>query len=198
MEVANVALALGSSLTAGLNLYITVLTLGLLQRVDLLDLPPNLTVLANSWVLATAALLFLVEFAVDKIPYLDNTWDAVHSFVRVPAGAILAASALTDVPSHLLWMGALTGGLVSFTAHGAKASTRMALNTTPEPFTNWFMSLLEDGLSLLILWLISFHPYIALLLTMFLTAGFVLLIYVFYRFFKMLFRRREAIVQARF
>ncbi|MDA2937847.1 DUF4126 domain-containing protein [Acidobacteria bacterium AH-259-A15] len=195
MNVTNVALALGASLTAGLNLYITILTLGLMDYFEILDLPENLEVLSNPWVLVTAGVLFTIEFVTDKIPYLDNTWDAIHSFIRIPAGAVLAASALGDAPEHLIWVAALVGGFVSLAAHGAKASTRLAINTTPEPFTNWFVSLFEDTLSLVVLWLVSTHPYLALGLIVLLVGGCLTLIYLFYRFFKMLFRRREPSTQ---
>ncbi|MDA2925712.1 DUF4126 domain-containing protein [Acidobacteria bacterium AH-259-G07] len=195
MNVTNVALALGASLTAGLNLYITILTLGLMDYFEILDLPENLEVLSNPWVLVTAGVLFTIEFVTDKIPYLDNTWDAIHSFIRIPAGAVLAASALGDAPEHLIWVAALVGGFVSLAAHGAKASTRLAINTTPEPFTNWFVSLFEDTLSLVVLWLVSTHPYLALGLIVLLVGGCLTLIYLFYHFFKMLFRRREPSIQ---
>lgn len=192
MDISSLALALGSSLTAGLNLYLTVCTLGLMQRFEIVDLPSRLDVLADGWVLGTAATLFVIEFIADKIPYLDNAWDSVHSFIRVPAGALLAVSALGEIPAHLIWVAALVGGAVSFTAHGAKASTRLAVNSTPEPFTNWFLSLTEDTLSLAILWLASTHPYFALLLIVFLILGFVSVIYLFFRFLKMLLMARQS------
>lgn len=179
-------------MTAGLNLYITALSLGLMQRFEVIQLPPGLQPLAHTWVLAAAGVLFLVEFAADKIPYVDNTWDAVHSFIRIPAGAVLAASALGDVPDHLFWTAALLGGAVSFTAHGAKASTRLAVNSTPEPFSNWFLSFAEDGLSLLVMWLVAEHPYLAVGLAAILIAVFALTIYLFYRFFRMIFRPRRS------
>jgi len=128
MDVSTIALALGSSLAAGLNLYLTVLALGLLQRFEVLSLPESMQALSHPWVLIAAGVLFLIEFVADKVPYIDNSWDAIHSFIRVPAGAILAASAFGDLPSHWIWLIALLGGFVSFSAHGAKASTRLAVN----------------------------------------------------------------------
>ena len=149
MDLTNLALAFGSSLTAGFRLYVTVLTLGLLNRYEILDLPQRLEVLSDPWVLGAASVLLIIEFFADKIPYIDNTWDAIHSFIRIPAGALLAAGAMGDVDEPLLWVAGLIGGVISLTAHGAKASTRLAVNATPEPFSNWFLSLLEeDGLSL--------------------------------------------------
>lgn len=192
MGIANLALALGSSLTAGLNLYLTVLTLGLMDRFGVLNLPGNLQVLSHGWVLVTAAFLLSIEFLADKIPYLDNAWDTIHSFVRVPAGAVLAASALGEVPNQVLWVAALVGGFVSLSAHGAKASTRLAVNSTPEPFTNWFLSLAEDGLSLVILWLVSSHPALAIGISLALVGAFSLLVFLFYRFFKAIFSARTS------
>jgi hypothetical protein len=184
MDIAHLALALGASLTAGLNLYLTILTLGLLNYYRLLDLPPDMQILSHPWVLVTALALFLIEFVADKIPYLDNTWDAIHGFIRVPAGAVLAAAALSDLPAHLVWVAALMGGFVSFSAHGAKASARLAANTSPEPFSNWILSFLEDFLSLGVLWLVTDYPYVAFLISVFLLSVFLAVIYVFYRFFK--------------
>ncbi|MEJ2082288.1 MAG: DUF4126 domain-containing protein [Acidobacteriota bacterium] len=104
MDVSQLALALGSSLAAGLNLYITIWTLGLAQRFEVLHLPADLQILANTWVLVTAGLLLVVEFFADKIPYLDNTWDAIHTFIRVPAGALLAAGALGQLSQQWIWV----------------------------------------------------------------------------------------------
>lgn len=195
MPISNLALAFGSSLTAGLNLYLTVLTLGLLGLFEFLELPSNMAILSNPWVLSCTVLLFVVEFVTDKIPFLDNTWDTIHSFIRIPAGALLSASAVGDIPGQLLWVAALAGGFASLSSHGAKASTRLAINTTPEPFTNWFVSLVEDGLTLVVLGLVTTHPYVALALMTSLQIGFLFLIYLFYRFFKMLFRWQKPLVQ---
>ena len=193
MDLTNLALAFGSSLTAGFKLYITVLTLGLLNRYEILDLPERLEVLSHPWLLGAASVLLIVEFFADKIPYIDNTWDAIHSFIRIPAGALLAAGTIGDVDEPLLWVAGLAGGLVSFTAHGAKASTRLAVNATPEPFSNWFLSLLEDGLSLAVLYLVATHPYIAIGLTLLLLLFCGFAIFLFYRFLKALFTPPQAV-----
>ena len=189
MDIAQLALALGASFTAGLNLYITILTLGLLDHFEILELPQNMQVLSNPWVLAVAAVLFLVEFVADKVPYVDNTWDAIHSFIRIPAGAILAVAALSDLPPHLVWIAALAGGFVTFTAHGAKASARLAVNSTPEPFSNWFLSIAEDVLSLGVLWLVTNYPLIAMLVVIVLLVISVFFLVLFFQFLKMLFAR---------
>ncbi len=187
MDVFNLALALGSSVTAGLNLYLTVFALGLMQRFELLQLPADLQVLSHDWVLATAGILLLVEFVADKIPYVDNTWDAIHSFVRIPAGAVLAASAVGDVSPAVMWTAALLGGAVSFTSHGAKSSARLAVNSTPEPFSNWFLSLAEDLFSLVLLWLVGAYPYLAIALAVLMLALGATVLYLFFQFFKRIF-----------
>lgn len=191
MDFSSLVLALGASLTAGWNLYLTVLTLGLLDFWDLLSLPPDLEVLSHPWVLVTAGVLALIEFVTDKIPYLDNTWDAVHSFIRVPAGALLAAGALGGLPPHLLWVAGLAGGFVTLTSHGAKASARLAVNASPEPFTNWFLSLVEDLLSISLLWLVSQYPYLALAALLAVLALCLFLLALFYRLLAGLFLRRR-------
>ena len=150
-----------------------------------------MTVAADPWVMGTAALLFLVEFVADKVPYVDNTWDTVHTFIRVPAGAFLAASAFASVEPSSVWIAALVGGAITFTTHGAKASTRLAANASPEPFSNTILSLAEDALSLSVLWLIATHPYLAVLLCLILIAMAIGVIYFFYRFFRGLFRKRR-------
>lgn len=191
MDISHIALALGSSLTAGLNLYLTVLTLGLLHRFEILNLPQSMEIMSHPWVLIAAGILFLVEFVADKVPYVDNAWDAVHSFIRIPAGAMLAVGAMSDLPSHWLWIAALVGGFVSFSSHGAKASTRLAVNSTPEPFSNWFLSLLEDIVSLGLLYLVSNHPYIATVSAVLLLVFFASVILLLYRFFRMIFGRKK-------
>ncbi len=187
MDVFNLALALGSSVTAGLNLYLTVFALGLMQRFELLLLPADLQVLSHDWVLATAGILLLVEFVADKIPYVDNTWDAIHSFVRIPAGAVLAASAVGDVSPAVMWTAALLGGAVSFTSHGAKSSARLAVNSTPEPFSNWFLSLAEDLFSFVLLWLVGAYPYLAIALAVLMLVLGATVLYLFFQFFKRIF-----------
>jgi hypothetical protein len=166
MDVKLLSLALGSSWASGINLYLTILVLGLLDRYDVIALPGKLHALSHPIVLIVALILFLIEFVADKIPYVDNAWDAIHTFIRVPAGALLAAASFTDVPAHMQVIAALLGGTVALTAHSTKASARLAVNTSPEPFSNWIISLLEDGLSALVVWLAVTHPLIAIALVL--------------------------------
>ncbi|HEY7462369.1 MAG TPA: DUF4126 domain-containing protein [Gemmatimonadota bacterium] len=162
MELALLGLALSAALTAGLNLYATVLVLGALQRLDVVTLPGNLPVLADPWVLGVAGALFLIEFVADKIPWVDSLWDAVHTFVRVPAGAALAWSAAAHLPPGQQVALGLLGGTLAFAAHGTKLSLRAGVNTSPEPFTNWALSLLEDAFVVVSTIVAAIHPAVAL------------------------------------
>jgi hypothetical protein len=139
-------LAMGSAWTSGVNLYATVAVLGLLERYGLAHLPGDLQVLANPWVLGVAIALYVVEFFADKIPYLDTVWDAVHTFIRVPAGAVLAYSATAQLDPAARTVALLVGGGLALSSHGTKATIRAAANLSPEPFTNWALSLAEDVL----------------------------------------------------
>ena len=156
--VALLGLLAGSSLASGLRLYATIAVLGFLGRSGTLTLPGELSMLANTWVIVTAALLYLAEFFADKIPYLDSIWDAVHTFVRVPASALLAWAATAHAPESLRIVAALLCGGVTLSAHGLKSSARVAINTSPEPASNWAASLAEDGTVAVLLWLAVAHP----------------------------------------
>lgn len=155
-------LALGAAFTAGINLYATVAVLGLAAQAGAIQLPPDLQILAHPAVIAIALVLYVVEFVADKTPYLDSAWDAVHTFIRVPAGAILAARAIGPVSPPLELAAVLAGGGVSFASHAAKASTRLAINASPEPVSNWIASLAEDVTALLAIWMIFNHPLLML------------------------------------
>lgn len=160
--IAILSLALGTAFTAGINLYATVATLGIAAAAGAIQLPPDLQVLAHPAVIAVALTLYAVEFFADKTPYVDTAWDAIHTFIRVPAGAILAARALGPVSPELELAAALAGGSVAFAAHAGKATTRLAINASPEPFSNWIASLSEDVATLVGIWLIFNHPLLML------------------------------------
>lgn len=168
--------SLGTSFASGLNLYATVAAVGLFQRFGIIQLPPSLQVLANPIVLGVAIILFLVEFIADKIPYVDTAWDALHTFIRPPAAAILAYSAFGQVPEEWKIGAALLAGSVALTSHGAKATTRAAANTSPEPVSNWTLSVLEDGLAVFLAWLSATHPILAAAIVVVLVIIAVLLI----------------------
>jgi hypothetical protein len=151
--------ALGTSFASGLNLYATVAAAGLFQRFGIVSLPEPLTVLANPVVLGVAVTLFVIEFVADKIPYVDSAWDALHTFIRPPAAAILSYSAFAEsFPEEWRLAAALVAGGVALTSHGAKASTRAAANASPEPLSNWTLSLLEDGFAVFLAWMAAEHP----------------------------------------
>jgi hypothetical protein len=152
--------ALGTSFASGLNLYATVAAAGLFQRLGIVTLPEPLQVLANPVVLGIALTLFLVEFIADKIPYVDSAWDALHTFIRPPAAALLSYTAFAgeSVPEEWKLSAALLAGGVALTSHGAKASTRAAANASPEPVSNWTLSLLEDGFAVFLAWLAAEYP----------------------------------------
>ncbi|HVT91726.1 MAG TPA: DUF4126 domain-containing protein [Bryobacteraceae bacterium] len=154
--------AMGSAWLSGINLYAAVLTLGLLQRFHLVSLPGELAMLRNTWVLAAAAVLYAIEFIADKIPAVDSIWDGIHTFIRVPAGAILAASAFANFDPSVRLLALLAGGGVALSSHGAKAATRVAANVSPEPFSNIALSLIEDAITFGSAGLMAFHPIVIL------------------------------------
>jgi len=160
--------ALGTSFASGLNLYLTVAAAGIFQRLGVIQLPDSLQVLSHPLVLGVAITLFVVEFIADKIPYVDSAWDALHTFIRPPAAAVLGYSAFGNVPEEWKLGAALLAGSVALTSHGAKATTRAAANTSPEPVSNWALSLLEDGMAVFLVWMAAEHPL--------LTAGIVLVL----------------------
>jgi Domain of unknown function (DUF4126) len=161
--------ALGTSFASGLNLYATVAAAGLFQRLGIVTLPEPLAVLAHPVVLGVAIALFVIEFIADKIPYVDSAWDAVHTFIRPPAAAILSYSAFSaGFPEEWKLAAALLAGGVALTSHGAKASTRAAANASPEPLSNWTLSLVEDGFAVFLAWMAAEHPL--------LTAGIVIVL----------------------
>jgi uncharacterized membrane protein len=154
--------AMGSAWLSGINLYATVVTLGLLQRYHLVRLPGDLDFMQQWWVISLAGALYLIEFVADKIPAVDSVWDAIHTFIRVPAGAVLAATAFAHFDPSVRLVALLAGGGVALSSHGAKAATRLAANTSPEPFSNIALSLFEDAVAIGASLLMAFHPLVIL------------------------------------
>ena len=182
-------LALGAGFSSGLNLYATVATLGVLQRLGIVHLPPSLQVLSHPFVLGLAAALYVLEFFADKIPYVDTVWDSVHTFIRPPAAAVLAYAAAGSAGGEWRWIAALLAGGVALTAHGTKASTRAAINTTPEPFSNWILSFGEDLLAVWLTWMSSVHPIATTVIVIVLTALSLYLLFHLFRFARRAFQR---------
>ncbi len=156
--LSTLALAMGSSWVSGINLYAAVATLGLLGRFANLQLPGELAVLTNWWVIGVALALYLIEFVADKIPLIDSTWDVIHTFIRIPAGAALAVAAFGDFDKSVQAIAFLLGGGLALSSHGMKASTRAVINTTPEPVTNVIASLVEDVVAVGSVLLAAFYP----------------------------------------
>lgn len=156
MEIlATLGRTLGFSLAAGVNLYATVAVLGLAARYGWVELPEQFQIFNNLWVIGAAGFLYVVEFVADKIPWVDSIWDSVHTVIRPVGGALIAVASLGEASPAVMGLTALLGGTAAAGSHITKAGTRVAINTSPEPFTNWFASLAEDvfviGLSLLTL-----------------------------------------------
>src|SRR6267142_2619590 len=157
-------LAMGSSWVAGIRLYAAVATLGLLGRFAHLTLPGELAILTNWWIIGIASGLFVIEFFADKIPYLDSTWDVIHTFIRIPAGAVLAAAAFGDFDRKVQVVALLIGGGLALSAHGTKATARAAVNLSPEPFSNIVVSLVEDVISIGSILLAIFLPIVLIVI----------------------------------
>jgi uncharacterized protein DUF4126 len=178
------SLAMGTAWTSGINLYATVAALGIANRMEMIHLPQNLEVLSHPGVIAIACVMYLIEFFADKVPYVDTGWDALHTFIRVPAGAILAARSLGDMNPALELMALLAGGSIALAAHGTKATARLAINASPEPFSNWAASLSEDITVFGSLWLMFNHPILMMGLVLAFLALIVWLVPKIYRFAK--------------
>jgi|SRR5271163_1792108 len=187
--IQTLGLALGAGFSSGLNLYATVATLGLLQRFGIIHLPQPLQVLAHPIVLGIAVALYVIEFFADKVPYVDTVWDTVHTFIRPPAAALLAYGAVGAAAPEWRWGAALLAGSVALTSHGTKASARAAVNTVPEPFSNWALSIGEDVLAVWLTWLASVHPLAAAIVVAVLVVISAFLLFHLFRFVRKAFRK---------
>lgn len=156
--ISTLAVSLGASWVSGINLYATVATLGLLSRFANLKLPGELDVVTNWWVIGVALFMFVVEFVADKVPVVDSVWDVIHTFIRIPAGAVIAATAFGEFDRSVQVIALLVGGGLALSSHGTKAATRALINTSPEPFSNVVVSLAEDVLVIVAIVLALFLP----------------------------------------
>lgn len=185
------AIAAGLGWASGIRLYSTLFVVGLAGRLGWVVLPDGLRLLENHWVLGAAGLMFFVEFFADKLPFVDSLWDGLHTFIRIPAGAALAAMALGSQGAEWQLAMAIIGGSLAAGSHLGKAGTRAIVNLSPEPFSNILVSLGEESLVLMGLWLMFAHPLAMLgLLTVFVVA----LIWLVPRLFRLVFGRREKAV----
>jgi hypothetical protein len=190
-----IALAMGASWASGINLYAAILTLGVLSITGNMALPPDLAILANPLVIGAAGLMYAVEFFADKIPGVDTIWDTIHTFVRIPAGAMLAAGAVGELGMGAELAALMVGGSMAAATHATKAGTRAVVNTSPEPFSNWTLSIGEDIAVFAGMWAAIQHPWIFLaLLILFILLMFWLLPKIWRgvrRVFRWLFRSKE-------
>lgn len=183
------ALAAGLGWASGLRLYALIFTLGALDRFAGVTLPGDLSVLSNLWVMGISGLLLLTEFFTDKIPWLDSVWDSIHTFIRIPAGAMLAGAVMGDQGSAMQIATGLLGGTLAAGTHFAKSGTRAAINTSPEPFTNVAASTAEDAMFAGGMWAMLNYPLFFLGgLAVFIVLAIVLML-LLWRFVRRVFRR---------
>jgi len=168
---ATLALTMGLAWASGINLYATLFTLGYLANTGNIDLPPDLQIVANPMVMAAAGLMYCIEFFADKTPGVDTGWDAIHTFIRIPAGAMLAAGAVGDLNPAVELAAAIIGGSLAAGSHATKAGSRVLINTSPEPFSNWIASISEDVIVITGVWACINHPVLFLIAL----AGFIVL-----------------------
>jgi hypothetical protein len=189
-----VAAVVATSFAAGLNLYATVATLGLLGHSGWLALPPGLEVLTSWWVIAASGALFAIEFFADKIPAFDLIWNALHTFIRVPVAALLAYRASATLSPWEQLFVAAAGGAIAFAAHGGKTAARTVVTASPEPFSNTALSLGEDGLAIFLTWFATRHPYSAAAIVALFLVIIILLARWVLRSLRALFQGAEAVV----
>jgi len=170
------ALVIAASFAAGLNVYATVLTLGLLAHAQWVALPPGLEVLADWWVIGVSATLFSVEFVADKIPGFDLLWNALHTFIRVPVAALLAYRATTQLSPGMQVLATAVGAGIALAAHGSKTAARALVTPSPEPVSNIALSASEDVAAVGITWLATQHPWAAASITIALLLGSILMV----------------------
>jgi hypothetical protein len=159
-----ISLAMGASWASGINLYATICTLGFMGLTGNIDLPPDLQILSNPLVLAAAGFMYVVEFFTDKIPGVDTLWDALHTFIRIPAGAMLAAGTVGELGQGAELAALLLGGGIATSTHLGKSGSRVLINTSPEPVTNWTASIGEDIAVIGGLWTALQYPWLFLVL----------------------------------
>ena len=187
--IQTLAVSLGASWVSGINLYAAVATLGLLGRFAHLKLPGELDVVTNWWVIGVALFLFVVEFIADKVPLVDSVWDVIHTFIRIPAGAVLAAASFGDFDRRVQVIALLVGGSLALSSHGTKAATRVLINTSPEPVSNIVVSLAEDVLAIVSILLAVFLPVLVFFV---IAAGLALSLWILPRvlkFFRQVYRK---------
>jgi hypothetical protein len=167
---ATLALTMGVAWASGINLYATLLTLGFLANTGNIVLPPDLQIVADPMVMAAAGVMYFIEFFADKVPGVDTGWDAIHTFIRIPAGAMLAAGAVGHLNPTVEIAAAILGGSLAAGSHATKAGARVLINASPEPFSNWFASVGEDIAVIGGVWACIHHPVVFLIILAFFIA----------------------------
>lgn len=187
--IMTLTVALGASFLAGINLYATLFTLGALSRFTAFNLPGGLDVLESDWVMWPALAMYVVEFVADKVPAVDSTWDSIQTFLRIPAGVIIAATALGDVPMEFQLLAGMVGGSLAATSHITKATTRVAAHVTgTSPVLSPVLSVVEDITVVSVIALIAAHPIIASVVLFFMLVGALATLYVLWRVVKFVVR----------
>lgn len=186
--LSNIGILLGGAWASGINLYLTVAGLGIAGRLGIVELPGDLNAISHPLVIALALLVFAIEFFADKIPYVDSAWDSFHTFIRPAGGAAMAYMASANTDPSIQFAAALLCGTVALDAHLTKATTRVAINTSPEPFSNSVASVAEDASVIMVLWLVARHPVIAGVLVVAFFVFSIWFLKVMYRFVKKVFR----------
>ena len=176
-----IALTMGVAWASGINIYATLLSLGLMGQMGYVELPVELTVLSDPLVIMASGLMYMVEFVVDKTPGVDSSWDAIHTFIRIPAGALLAAGMVGEVGLAAELAAVIVGGTLTSGAHLTKASSRLIINTLPEPVYNWTASFAEDIAVFAGLWAALNHPILFLVI---LIVFIIFVVYMLPRLFK--------------
>ncbi len=162
--ITTLALFMGTAWASGINLYAAIATLGLLGVTGNITLPEQLLIVQDPLVITAACVMYVIEFFADKTPGVDTGWDVIHSFIRIPAGALLSAGAVGDVNPALAISAGILGGGITATSHTIKAGSRVLINASPEPFTNWTASVTEDVAVLGGLWAVFYHPVVFIIL----------------------------------
>lgn len=191
------ALAAALGWASGFRLYAALFLTGLAGYMGWIELPTGLHILQHPAVLGASGFMLFVEFFADKIPYVDSVWDAVHTLVRIPAGAALAAGALGADSTAMAWVAALVGGSLAATSHATKMTTRAAVNTSPEPFSNMAVSLFEDGLVVFLLWLSAAHPALFTIVLVVSVVVAIVLLVVLVKFLKAVIREVQGFMAGR-
>jgi len=186
-----VGLIVAVSFAAGLNVYATVATLGLLTHAGLLDLPAGLHLIGSWWVIAASGVLFCIELVADKIPAFDLLWNALHTFVRVPVAALIAYGATSQLSPEKQLLATLAGGAIALAAHGGKIAARATVTPSPEPISNFALSAGEDTLAVFLTWFATRHPISAALIVVFLLTIIIFVMRWVVRAMKKLFRGAE-------